>query len=153
MNSHDTMCERCDWLCCQVYDIFDTESGKHVKKAWEKCGHLDTKNKCRIYNTRSKHAGFKESCDIYDCLEAGPIVTIFARRISDDFPMKYAIISSLLETIRTRIIYANTPEEWKKILDFTASILMYIKIDEKIHLSVKVARIKIQLWIEPDTTL
>ena len=140
------MCERCDGLCCRVYDIFDTQSGKHVKKAGEKCGYLDQSNRCRIHTTRSKHPGFAESCVVYDCLEAGPIVTIFARRIADDFPMKYAIISSLLETIRTRITYAKNAEEEKNILDFAAKLLMYIKIDEKIHLSVKVARIKIQLW-------
>lgn len=67
--------------------------------------------------------------------------------------MKFAIISSLLETIRTRIGYAKNPDEEEKILYFTEQTLSQIKIDEKIHLSVKVARIKIQLWIDPDIIL
>ncbi len=80
-------------------------------------------------------------------------MTIFARRIDDDFPMKYGIISSLLETIRTRISYAKNIDEEEKILKFSEELLSEIKIDEKIHLSVKVARIKIQLWINPDIIL
>lgn len=143
-SSAETMCERCDGLCCRSYDIFDHTSGKLVKRAWVKCGYLDIKNKCRIHATRSKHPWYRDSCEIYDCMEWGPIVTIFARRIWEEDPDKYAIISSLLETIRLRI-EAN-PEDRDAILDFVAKLLNSIKIDESLMLSVKVARVKIERW-------
>ena len=143
-SSAQTMCERCDGLCCRVYDIFDHESGKLVKRAWEKCGYLDIKNRCRIHATRDKHAGYKDSCSQYDCLEWWPIVTIFARRIPQDFPDRYAIISSLLETIRLRI--EASPLERYAILDYIAKLLNSINIDDSLMLSVKVARVKIERW-------
>lgn len=49
------MCERCDGLCCKVYDIFDTETGKHIKKAGEKCSHLGINNRCNIYEKRAAY--------------------------------------------------------------------------------------------------
>lgn len=143
-SSAETMCERCDGLCCRSYDIFDHISGKLVKRAWVKCGYLDIKNKCRIHATRSKHPGYRDSCEIYDCMEWGPIVTIFARRIWEEDPDKYAIISSLLETIRLRI--EASPEDRDAILDFVAKLLNNVKIDESLMLSVKVARVKIERW-------
>ncbi len=143
-SSAETMCERCDGLCCRSYDIFDHISGKLVKRAWVKCGYLDIKNKCRIHATRSKHPGYRDSCEIYDCMEWGPIVTIFARRIWEEDPDKYAIISSLLETIRLRI--EASPEDRDAILDFVAKLLNSVKIDESLMLSVKVARVKIERW-------
>jgi phosphopantetheinyl transferase len=77
-------------------------------------------------------------------MEGGPIVTIFARRISEDHDYKYAIISSLLETIRLRIV--ASPEHRDAILDFVAKLLNSIKIDESLMLSVKTARVKIERW-------
>ena len=77
-------------------------------------------------------------------MEGGPIVTIFARRIPEDFPMRYALISSLLESIRLRII--ENPESRRDILQYTAELLMHIHIDESLTLSVKVARVKIEGW-------
>ncbi len=144
MNSSETMCERCDGLCCRVYDIFDQTTGKLVKKAWEKCGYLDSANRCRIHKKWEKHAGFRDSCEVYDCMEGGPIVTIFARRIPEDMPMRFALISSLLESIRLRII--ESPESRKEILQYTAELLMHIRIDASLILSVKVARVKIEGW-------
>ncbi len=139
-----TMCERCDGLCCRVYDIVDTSTGKLVKPAGEKCGYLDIKNRCRIHATRDRHAGYKDSCSQYDCLEWWPIVTIFARRIPQDYPERYAIISSLLETIRISI--EASPLERYALLDYTAKLLNNINIDESLMLSVKVARVKIERW-------
>jgi hypothetical protein len=77
-------------------------------------------------------------------MEGWPIVTIFARRISEDHVDKYAIISSLLETIRHRI--ERTPEYRDAILDFVAKLLNGINIDESLMLSVKVARVKMERW-------
>ena len=144
MSTADTMCERCDGLCCRVYDIFDPESGKHVKKAWEKCGYLDIKNRCRIYKKWKWHQWFQDVCGSYDCMEGGPIVTIFSRRIPDTTHEKFSLLSSLLETIRIAIV--NQPQERKLILDFVAKLLNGIKIDESLPLSVKVARVKIERW-------
>lgn len=144
MSTADTMCERCDGLCCRVYDIFDIDSGKHVKKAGEKCGYLDIKNRCRIHNKWKWHAGFDATCASYDCFEAGPIVTIFSRRIPDTFDGKFAILSSLLETIRIAI--EENQNDRDEILDFSAKILNGISIDESLSLSVKVARVKIERW-------
>lgn len=143
-SSAETMCERCDGLCCRSYDIFDHKSGKLVKRAWVKCGYLDIKNRCRIHATRSKHPGYRDSCEIYDCMEWGPIVTIFARRIREENENKYAIISSLLETIRIRI--ESSPSDRDSILDFVAKLLNSVKIDESLMVSVKVARVKIERW-------
>ena len=149
MKSADTMCQRCDGLCCRVYDIFDSPTGVLVKKWWQKCGYLDIKNCCRIYKTRSIHAGYRESCDIYDCMEGWPIVTIFARRIDElIYPNKHAIVASLLETIRLRITASPTSRE--KILLFAATLLNKIAIDESLSLSVRLARVKIDMWIERD---
>ncbi|MFZ2256038.1 MAG: hypothetical protein WAW59_01445 [Patescibacteria group bacterium] len=61
-------------------------------------------------------------------------------------PMRHAIISSLLESIRLAIL-AN-PESRKEILQYTAELLMHIRIDESLILSVKVARVKIEGWKE-----
>jgi hypothetical protein len=77
-------------------------------------------------------------------MEGGPIVTIFARRIPEDTPLKFAIISSLLESIRLRII--ESPELRKEILQYVAELLMHIRIDASLMLSVKVARVKIEQW-------
>ncbi len=144
MNSSETMCERCDGLCCRVYDIFDHATGKLVKKAWEKCWYLDIKNQCRIHTTRDRHPGYAETCTHYDCLEAGPIVSIFARRISLDTPMRYAMISSLLEVIRLRI--ATSPSCREEILDYSAILLMNITIDETLMIAIRIARVKIERW-------
>lgn len=146
MHSPESMCSRCDGLCCRVYDIFDQTTGKLVKKAWEKCGYLDNTNRCRIHKKWEKHAGYRDSCETYDCMEGGPIVTIFARRIPETTPMRYALISSLLEVIRLRIV--KNPESRKEILQYTAELLMHIRIDESLALSVKVARVKIEGWKE-----
>lgn len=144
MSTANTMCERCDGLCCRVYDIFDQSTGRLVKRAWEKCGYLDISNRCRIHATRSQHPGFRDSCDIYDCLEGWPIVTTFSRRIPSDFPHRASIISSLLETIRLRII--ESPDARPAILQFTAELLNQIPMDDSLLLSVKVARVKIERW-------
>jgi hypothetical protein len=77
-------------------------------------------------------------------MEGGPIVTIFARRIPEDTHMRFAIISSLLESIRLRII--ASPESRGAILQYTAELLMNIRIDATLMLSVKVARVKIEQW-------
>lgn len=77
-------------------------------------------------------------------MEAGPIVTIFSRRLSEATEGKSSILSSLLETIRIAIV--NQPHERRAILDFAAKLLNEIKIDESLSLSVKVARIKIERW-------
>ena len=144
MNSAETMCDRCDGLCCRVYDIQDSTTGKIIKKAWQKCGYLDIKNKCRIYHTRSKHPWYAESCDLYDCMEWWPIVTIFSRRIPQDFLERDAIISWLLETIRLRIV--GSPESRNDILQFAAELLNALVIDSSLMLSVKVVRVKIERW-------
>ncbi|GAB0174703.1 MAG: hypothetical protein HHAS10_05820 [Candidatus Altimarinota bacterium] len=144
MPTADTMCERCDGLCCRVYDIFDSNTGKHIKQAGQKCGYLDIKNRCRIYKKWKGHLGFQDVCSNYDCMEAGPIVTIFSRRLSEATEGKSSILSSLLETIRIAIV--NQPHERRAILDFAAKLLNEIKIDESLSLSVKVARIKIERW-------
>lgn len=141
-----TMCERCDGLCCRVYDIFDQENNKLVKRAWEKCWYLDINNRCRIHNTRNKHPGYKDSCDQYDCLEGWPIVTTFARRIPVDYEKRSGIISSLLEVIRLRILVS--PLSRGEILQFAAELLNEIRIDNSLLLSVKVARVKIERWEE-----
>lgn len=146
MNSPDAMCERCDGLCCRMYDIFDTESSKLVKWAWEKCGYLDINNRCRIYTTRIKHRGYRDSCDLYHCEWGGPIVTIFARRIPIEYEKRSGIISSLLEVIRLRI--ELSPESKGTILQFTAELLNDICIDKNLLLSVKVVRVKIERWEE-----
>lgn len=142
-SSPTNMCERCDGLCCRVYDIVDSDTGKLIKKWWVKCGYLDIKNRCRIHKTRSEHIGFRDSCEIYDCLEGGPIVTIFARRIPDS-EEKFMILSSLLETIRKRITIS--PESRNDILQFTASLLNNINIDQSLSISTRVARVKIERW-------
>ena len=145
MLSRDTMCERCDGLCCRVYDIFDQTTGKLVKRAWEKCGYLDISNRCRIHTSRDKHAGYRDSCEVYDCMEGWPIVTIFARRIPESFAQKYALISSLLEVIRIRI--TETPEKRDTILLFIARELNALDIEESsLLLSIKVLRVKIERW-------
>jgi hypothetical protein len=77
-------------------------------------------------------------------MEGGPIVTIFARRIPEDTPMRFALISSLLESIRLRVI--ADPESRAAILQYTAELLMNIRIDASLMLSVKVARVKIEQW-------
>jgi hypothetical protein len=77
-------------------------------------------------------------------MEGWPIVTIFARRISEDYADKYAIVSSLLETIRLRI--EADPLDRDAILDFVAKLLNSINIDESLMLSVKVARVKVERW-------
>ena len=78
-------------------------------------------------------------------MEGGPIVTTFARRIPEEFLQKYAIISSLLETIRLRVV--ASPELRDAILDFVARELNEIIVDEKtLLLSVKVVRVKIERW-------
>jgi hypothetical protein len=77
-------------------------------------------------------------------MEGGPIVTIFARRIPEGTPMRFDLISSLLESIRLRVI--ETPELRKEILQYTAELLMHIRIDASLTLSVKVARVKIEGW-------
>lgn len=77
-------------------------------------------------------------------MEGGPIVTIFARRIREEDSDKYAIVSSLLETIRLRI--EVSPSDRDAILDFVAKLLNSIKIDESLMLSVKVARLKVERW-------
>lgn len=138
------MCESCDWLCCRVYDIIDQKNWNLIKKSWVKCVYLADNNKCRIHNKWSGHAGYVDSCAVYDCMEWGPIVTIFARRIANTNPIRSAIISSLLETIRIRIL--ENPESRKDILNYTAWLLMHIRIDESLMLSVKVARVKIENW-------
>lgn len=142
--SRDTMCERCDGLCCRVYDIFDTTTGKLIKRAGDKCGYLDISNRCRIHETRSKHPGYRDSCEIYDCMEWGPIVTMFARRIPGEFIHRSSIISSLLETIRLRVI--ASPDARDPILQYVAILLNQISIDDSLLLSVKVARVKIERW-------
>ena len=143
MSAHD-MCSRCDGLCCRVYDIFDSKTGKHIKKAWEKCWYLDIKNRCRIYKKWKWHLGFEESCELYDCHDAWTIVTIFSRRIPDDYEGKFAILSSLLETIRLTV--EKEPHEQQSILDVAAKLLNSLKIDENLSLSVKVVRVKIERW-------
>ena len=77
-------------------------------------------------------------------MEGGPIVTIFARRIPEDTPLRFAIISSLLESIRLRII--ESPDSRSAILQYVAELLMHIRIDAALMLSVKVARVKIEQW-------
>lgn len=150
MSSHDTMCQRCDGLCCRVYDIFDSATGTLVKKWWQKCGYLDIKNRCRIYETRKNHAGYRESCDIYDCMEGWPIVTIFARRLDDaQYPNKFAIIASLLETIRMRVV--ASPESREQILLFSATLLNALAIDDSLSLATRLVRIKIERWTGEDT--
>lgn len=144
MSAWDTMCDRCDGLCCRVYDIVDETTGKLVKKAWDKCWYLDISNRCRIYATRSRHPGYRNSCDMYDCLEAGPIVTIFARRIPLDHPQRISMISSLLETIRIRI--EESPDDRATILQYAAELLNHTLIDQTLLLSVKIARVKIERW-------
>jgi hypothetical protein len=76
-------------------------------------------------------------------MEGGPIVTLFARRIPET-SQKYPIISSLLETIRLKIV--ETPAMRYEILDYAEKCLDAIQIDEKLLLSIKVARIKIERW-------
>ncbi len=143
MPSRETMCKRCDGLCCRVYDIFDQGVGKLVKPAWDKCGYLDISNRCRIHTTRSKHRGYCDSCEMYDCMEGWPIVTTFVRRIWEH-SQRTGIASSLLETIRLRIVLS--PESRGAILQFAAELLNAITIDGAILLSVKVARVKIERW-------
>jgi hypothetical protein len=77
-------------------------------------------------------------------MEGGPIVTIFARRIPDEYDNKHAITSSLLETIRLRI--EETPSDRDAILDFVAKLLNNVKIDDSLMISVKVVRVKIERW-------
>jgi hypothetical protein len=77
-------------------------------------------------------------------MEGGPIVTIFARRIADEYDNKHAITSSLLETIRLRI--EETPSYRDAILDFVAKLLNNVKIDDSLMISVKVVRVKIERW-------
>ncbi len=146
MTSRETMCERCDWLCCRVYDIFDHETDKLVKRAWDKCGYLDISNRCRIHKTRSKHPGFRDSCDIYDCMEWWPIVTLFARRMWDH-PNRTSIISSLLETIRLRV--EVSPDSRNAILQLSANLLNDLVITESsLSMAIKALRIKIELFKE-----
>lgn len=142
--SADTMCDRCDGLCCRVYDIFDRNTGKLVKRSGDKCGYLDISNRCRIHATRSRHPGYTDSCEIYDCMEGWPIVTSFSRRIPLDSSQRTGIISSLLETIRLRVI--ESPESRNDILQYTADLLNQIRIDDTLLISVKVARVKIDRW-------
>ena len=143
MSSSETMCERCDGLCCRVYDIVDNDTWKRVKAAGDKCGYLDIKNRCRIYKTRSNHIGYRHGCQTYDCLEAWPIVTIFARRLWDH-EHKAGILSSLLETIRLRV--EESPESRADILRYSAILLNNLTIDSSIHIAIKVIRIKIERW-------
>lgn len=142
-SSSDTMCERCDGLCCKVYDIVDNDTGNHVKKAWDTCVNLDASNKCRIYNDRHNQPGYRDSCMIYDCMEGWPIVTIFARRLGEH-EYRTGIISSLLETIRIRI--EESPEHRARILQFSEDLLNNLTIDVSIHIAIKMVRIKIMRW-------
>lgn len=71
-------------------------------------------------------------------------MTTFSRRIPSDFPHRASIISSLLETIRLRII--ESPDARPAILQFTAELLNQIPMDDSLLLSVKVARVKIERW-------
>lgn len=70
-------------------------------------------------------------------------MTTFGRRISESFPSKFAIISSLLEVIRIRIM--ETPEKRDEILLFVARELNALVVDQStLLLSVKVLRVKIE---------
>lgn len=143
--SEPDMCERCDGLCCRVYDIFDQKTGRLVKRAGDKCGYLNINNRCLIHTSRHRHPGYCDSCEIYDCLGGWPIVTTFARRIPDEYQEKYAITSSLLESIRIAIT-GKTQIEGKQILLYAARELNGIHVDnwQKLLLSVKVLRAKIE---------
>jgi len=143
MNSRDTMCERCDGLCCRVYDIFDHETGKHVKRAGDKCGYLDIHNRCRIHATRKQHLGYRDSCEIYDCMEGGPIVTVFSRRLGDH-EHRSSILSSLLEVIRLKVI--ELPNDRNAILQLSANLLNEVRIDDSLLLSIKIVRVKIERY-------
>ncbi len=144
-SSADTMCERCDGLCCRVYDIFDQEKWTLVKRVWEKCGYLSQENRCMIHKTRDRHPGYRDSCEMYDCMEGGPIVTTFARRIPEEYVHRSSIISSLLETIRLRVI--ASPGNRDAILLFVARELNNLTVNEStLLLSVKVVRVKIERW-------
>ena len=71
-------------------------------------------------------------------------MTIFARRIPEDWKDKFAIISSLLEVIRIRI--TETPEKRDTILLFVARELNALDIEAStLLLSVKVLRVKINM--------
>lgn len=68
-------------------------------------------------------------------------MTIFARRIPDEYVQKAALISSLLETIRIKI--ESSPDEREDILQYAAELLMRTNIDDALLLSVRVTRTKI----------
>ena len=74
-------------------------------------------------------------------------MTIFAKRLDDrQYPNKSAIIASLLETIRLRIV--ASPDAREKILLFVATLLNGLVIDESISLSTRLVRVKIERWEE-----
>lgn len=66
-------CERCAGLCCVAF-AFDVEQGYPKDKPnGVACEHLGTNNRCSIYESRVQ-SGFA-SCEHYDCLGAGQVVT------------------------------------------------------------------------------
>lgn len=75
-------------------------------------------------------------------------MTTFARRVPDEYAEKFALISSLLESIRLTIT-GKTQEEGKKILLYTARELNGIPVDnwQKLLLSVKILRAKIENFL------
>lgn len=82
---------------------------------------------------------------MYDCMEGGPIVTTFARRIPEEYVHRSSIISSLLETIRLRVV--ASPGNRDAILLFVARELNNLTVSEStLLLSVKVVRVKIERW-------
>ncbi len=78
-------------------------------------------------------------------------MTTFARRVPDEYTEKFALISSLLESIRLAVT-GKTQEEGKNILLYTARELNGIPVDnwQKLLLSVKVLRTKIENFL-PDS--
>ncbi len=141
--SYEDMCSECDGLCCRVYDIIDSETGTIIKRAWVPCEHLDRLFRCRKYQEKDVLPGYKESCSLYDCFGAWPIVTIFARRIPQDSRDSFALISSLLETVRLQII--EEPESRDTILTVLEKELQSILIDESLPYAIKSLRAKIPL--------
>lgn len=77
-------------------------------------------------------------------------MTIFARRLDDaQYPNKFAIIASLLETIRMRVV--ASPESREQILLFSATLLNALAIDDSLSLATRLVRIKIERWTGEDT--
>ncbi len=139
------MCERCDALCCRAYDIYDSASETFVKRAGVACSHL-ANNRCSIYHDIPDHAGYRESCHQYDCMEWGPNVTVFLRRIPDTIDVS-GMTTSLLETIRLRVM--KNPELRSEILIYSEKLLKKIAIDNSLSLSVKLARVQIERFRPP----